>query len=105
VIAYLVTERTPEIGLRAALGAQRIDLLRLMLTQGLQMALLGVVLGFPTFLLVRSLIASQLFGVGPADLFTLIGVSLLLLAMATAATFIPARRAMHVDPMEALRYE
>jgi predicted permease len=105
VIAYLVTERTPEIGLRLALGAQRIDLLRLMLTQGLQMALLGVVLGFLTFLLVRPLIASQLFGVGPADLFTLIGVSLLLLAMATAATFIPARRAMHVDPMVALRYE
>jgi predicted permease len=105
VIAYLVTERTPEIGLRSALGAQRIDLLRLMLTQGLQMALLGVVLGFLTFLLVRSLIASQLFGVGPADLFTLMGVPLLLLAMATAATFIPARRAMHVDPMVALRYE
>jgi predicted permease len=105
VIAYVVTERTPEIGLRLALGAQRIDLLRLMLTQGLQMALLGIVLGFLSFLLVRPLVASQLFGVGPADLYTLMGVSLLLLATATAATFLPARRAMHVDPMIALRYE
>ena len=105
VIAYLVTERAPEIGLRLALGAQRTDIFRLMLTQGLQIALLGVVLGLLTFLLVRPLIASQLFGVGTTDLFTLIAVSLLLLGMAIAATFIPARRAMRVDPMVALRYE
>ena len=105
VIAYLVTERTPEIGLRLALGAQHTDVLRLMLSQGLRIALLGVVLGLFSFLLIRPLIASQLFGVGPADLFTLIAVSLLLLGLATAATFIPARRAMHVDPMIALRYE
>ncbi len=105
VIAYLVTERAPEIGLRLALGAQRTDVFRLMLTQGLRMTLLGVALGLLSFLLVRPLIASQLFGVGPADVFTLIAVSLLLLGMATAATFIPARRAMRVDPIVALRYE
>jgi putative ABC transport system permease protein len=105
VIAYLVTERAPEIGLRLALGAQRTDILRLTLTQGLRIALLGVVLGLLSFLSVRPLIASQLFGVGPTDLFTLIAVSLLLLGMAVAATFIPARRAMRVDPMVALRYE
>jgi predicted permease len=105
VIAYLVTERAPEIGLRLALGAQRTDVLRLMLTQGLRMTLLGVALGLLSFLLVRPLIASQLFGVGPADVFTLIAVSLLLLGMATAATFMPALRAMRVDPMVALRYE
>jgi ABC-type antimicrobial peptide transport system permease subunit len=105
VIAYVVTERAPEIGLRLALGAQRTDIFRMMLTQGLQIALLGVVLGLFTFLLLRPLIASQLFGVGPTDLFTLIAVSLLLLGMAIAATFIPARRAMRVDPMVALRYE
>ena len=105
VIAYVVTERAPEIGLRLALGAQRTDIFRLMLTQGLRIALLGVVLGLFTFSLVRPLIASQLYGVGSTDLFTLIAVSLLLLGMAIAATFIPARRAMRVDPMVALRYE
>jgi len=105
VIAYLVTERAPEIGLRLALGAQRTDVLRLMLTQGLRMALLGVLLGLLGSLAVRPLIASQLFGVGPADFFTLTVVSSLLFGMATAATFIPARRAMRVDPMVALRYE
>jgi putative ABC transport system permease protein len=105
VIAYLVTERAPEIGLRLALGAQRTDVLKLMLTQGLRMALLGVLLGLLGSLAVRPLIASQLFGVGPADFFTLTVVSSLLFGMATAATFIPARRAMRVDPMVALRYE
>jgi putative ABC transport system permease protein len=105
VVAYLVTERAPEIGLRMALGAQHTDILRLMLTQGLRMALLGVTLGLFSFLLIRPLIASQLFGVGPADLFTLTAASLLLLGMATSATLIPARRAMRVDPMVALRHE
>jgi predicted permease len=105
VIAYLVTERAPEIGLRLALGAQRTDVLRLMLTQGLRMALLGVLLGLLGSLAVRPLIASQLFGVGPADFFTLTVVSSLLFGMAAAATFIRARRAMRVDPMVALRYE
>jgi ABC-type antimicrobial peptide transport system permease subunit len=76
-----------------------------MLTQGLRMALLGVLLGLLGSLAVRPLIASQLFGVGPADFFTLTVVSSLLFGMATAATFIPARRAMRVDPMVALRYE
>ncbi len=105
VIAYLVTERAPEIGLRLALGAQREDVLRLMLTQGLRIALLGVALGLFSFLLIRPLIASQLFGVGPADLFPLTAVSLLLLGMATSATLIPARRAMRVDHMVTLRHE
>jgi putative ABC transport system permease protein len=105
VIAYLATERAPEIGLRVALGAQRRDVLRLMLTQGLRIASLGVVLGLLGSLVVRPLLASQLFGVGPADLFTLIAVSLLFLGTAAAAIFIPARRAMRVDPMAALRYE
>jgi predicted permease len=104
-ISYLVTERVPEIGLRLALGAQRRDVLRLMLSKGLHIALMGVGLGLFSFLLVRPLIASQLFGVGPADLLTLIAVSLLLLGMAAAATFIPARRATRVDPIVALRYE
>ena len=105
VVSYLVTERAPEIGLRMALGAQHTDVLKLMLTQGLRMALLGVALGLFSFLSIRPLIASQLFGVGPADLFTLTAVSLLLLGMAMSATLIPARRAMRVDPMVALRHE
>ena len=105
VVSYLVTERAPEIGLRMALGAQHTDVLKLMLTQGLRMALLGVALGLFSFLSIRPLIASQLFGVGPADLFTLTAVSLLLLGMAMSATLIPARRATRVDPMVALRHE
>jgi predicted permease len=105
VIAYLVSERAPEIGIRLALGAQRADVLRLMLTQGLRMALLGVGLGLLGFLFARPLITSQLFGVGPADLSTLIAVTLLLLGTATAATLIPARRATRVDPIVALRHE
>ncbi len=105
VIAYLATERAPEIGLRVALGAQRTDVLRLMFTEGLRIASVGVVIGLLGSLLVRPLLASQLFGVGPADLFTLIAVSLLFLGTAAAAIFIPVRRAMRVDPVVALRYE
>jgi predicted permease len=105
VIAYLVTERAPELGLRLALGAQRMDVLRLLLAQGLRIALVGVGLGLLGFAVIRPLIASQLFGVGSADLLTLTGVSFLLLGMAATATYIPARRAMRVDPIVALRYE
>jgi len=101
----LIAPEAAEIGLRMALGAQRTDVLRLMLTQGLRMASLGVALGLLGSLLVRPLIASQLFGVGPTDLSTLIAVSLLFLGTAAAAIFIPARRAMRVDPLLALRYE
>lgn len=103
VIAYLVTERASEIGLRLALGAESTDVLRLMLTQGLRVALLGVALGFLGFMMIRPLIASQLFGVGSADLPTLIAVSFLLLGMATVATALPARRAMRIDPMATLK--
>jgi predicted permease len=105
VVAYLVTERAPEIGLRLALGAQRRDILKLMLTQGLRMALIGIAIGLLGSMLIRPLVASQLYGVGPTDLPTLIAVSLLLLGAAMAATTIPARRATRVDPMVALKYE
>jgi putative ABC transport system permease protein len=105
VIAYLVTERAGEISIRMALGAQPADVLKLMLSQGFGMAICGVVLGLVGVVVVRPLIASQLFGVGPADSFTLLAVPLLLLGMAMVATFIPARRAARVDPLVALRHE
>jgi ABC-type antimicrobial peptide transport system permease subunit len=105
VIAYLVAERASEIGLRLALGAQRKNVFRLMLTEGLRMALLGVLLGLLSYAVLRRFIASQLFGIGPLDFFTLAVVSFSLLALATTATFNPAWRAMQVDPMIALRYE
>jgi putative ABC transport system permease protein len=104
VITYFVTERTPEIGLRLALGAQRRNLLRLLLTQALRIALVGIGLGLLGFVVLRPLIASQLFGVGSSDLLTLVAASFLLLGMAAAATFIPARRAMRIDPATTLRY-
>jgi putative ABC transport system permease protein len=88
-----------------ALGAQPADVLKLMLSQGFGMAICGVVLGLVGVVVVRPLIASQLFGVGPADSFTLLAVPLLLLGMAMVATFIPARRAARVDPLVALRHE
>jgi ABC-type antimicrobial peptide transport system permease subunit len=105
VTVYLVTERTPEIGLRLALGAERMEILRLVLAQGTRISFLGVALGLIGSVFVRPLIASQLFGVGPADLLTLATVSLSLFTTATVATLVAARRATRIDPMTALRYE
>jgi putative ABC transport system permease protein len=103
--SYLAAERTSEIGIRMALGVQRTSVLRLLLTQGLRMASLGLLLGLFSCLLLRPVIASQLFGVGPADSLTLISVSVLFLGIATMATALPARRATRIDPMSALRCE
>jgi predicted permease len=105
VIAYLVTQRTHEIGLRMALGAQRGELLRMVLGRGLMMAMWGVVLGLVGSLAVKPVLASQLFGIGPSDLFSLFFASLLLMVVAVVATYVPARRVTHVDPMVALRHE
>ena len=88
-----------------AFGAQRRDVLQLILWQGLTMALSGVAFGLGCSVLVKPLVASQLFGVGPLDSFTLISVSLLLFLVAMTACYLPARHAMRVDPMIALRYE
>jgi putative ABC transport system permease protein len=105
VISYAVTQRTREIGIRMALGAQRNDMLRLILARGAKMALIGVAVGTAASLVLTRLMAKLLFGVSAYDPLTFVAVGLLLISVALAASYIPARRAMRVDPMVALRYE
>ncbi len=104
-MAYFVSQRVREIGVRMALGAQRGDVLKLVVTQGMKLALSGVVLGILISLIVTQLIANLLFGVGAADPVTLVLLTALLTFVAFLANYIPARRAAKVDPMVALRYE
>ncbi|MGH9738254.1 MAG: FtsX-like permease family protein, partial [Candidatus Acidiferrales bacterium] len=105
VISYLVAQRTHEIGVRMALGAQPSQVLRLILGQGAKMALLGIAIGLVASLALTRLMTKMLFGVSAYDPLTFLGVAALLIVVALAACYIPARRAMRVDPMIALRYE
>jgi len=105
VMAFSVTQRTHEIGIRMALGAERRDVLRLVVLQGLRLTLTSVIFGLAGAWLLTRFLTGFLYGVRPTDPVTFVLVSLVLIAASTLASYVPARRATKVDPMAALRYE
>lgn len=105
VIAYSVVQRTQEIGIRVAIGAQRRDILQLVLKGGLRLVIIGIGLGLAGSLALTRVLQSQLFGVSPYDPLTFLGNAALIVAVATAACLLPALRATKVDPLVALRAE
>ena|SRR5579872_1401910 len=105
VMAYLVAQRTHEIGVRLALGARPRDVLRLIVSHAVRLAILGLVIGTPVALVLARVLSSELFGVVRVDLAVFIGCTLVLASAAILASYVPARRAARVDPMVALRYE
>jgi predicted permease len=104
-IAYTVAQRTPEIGIRMALGARRTDVLGLILGSALQLVLIGEIVGFVAALMLAHAASSLLFGIRPSDPRALAAVGMLLAVISLVASYLPARRAAKVDPMVALRYE
>jgi ABC-type antimicrobial peptide transport system permease subunit len=108
VLSYSVALRTNEIGIRMTLGAEKRSVFRMVIAQGLRLALVGLAIGAITALILTRVLSSfshLLYGVGAGDPLTFLAVSLVLLVVVVFACYIPARRAMCVDPMTALRYE
>jgi ABC-type antimicrobial peptide transport system permease subunit len=105
LLSYEVSRRTREIGIRMALGAQQRDVLKLVVRQGMALAIVGAVVGVGVALGVTRYLASMLYGVHANDPATIAGVAVLLMLVGLAACYIPARRAVRVDPMVSLRYE
>jgi putative ABC transport system permease protein len=105
VISFTVAQRTREIGTRMALGAQQGSIFKLVVGQGMLLAGIGVAIGLAGSLATSKLLTSMLFEISPTDPVTLIAISLLILLVTFLATYVPARRASHVDPMVALRYQ
>lgn len=105
VLSFQVARRTNEIGIRMALGAQWADILALIFRRGMRILLVGLAVGFAGALAITRIMAHMLFGVSPADFLTYVAVGLVMLVAALAACYLPARRAMRVDPIVALRYE
>jgi putative ABC transport system permease protein len=105
VMTFSVAQRNHEMGIRMALGAGSFELIRLVVSEGMWTALIGMAVGIPGVYLVGKALATMLYNVGAMDLRALTGVALLLLASALVACYIPARRATKIDPLEALRQE
>jgi len=105
VTAFVVVQRTHEIGVRMALGARAADVVRLALRQGLRLVIIGVVIGLSLSVAATRVLAAALFGVSPTDPLTFVATTLLLGFVALLACWVPARRATKVDPLVALRHE